>query len=272
MQKKGHQANSNTKTREKTTQQKPCVFITGLSHLLEKNTKLLLKILKDHISGADKVSIPKSQKGKLSGYAFLYLKDFTFIKPALQVKSIIIDENRSLLVKPFRTGKSLQNYKRDEGKRRLFVKGIPHDLTSDDLREALKSIGELEDAFIMINKSNDQSKGIGIAVFKRKKDAERAVKIKHIRFIDGRTCSVYPYKSKEIIDEKKNGGNSDLKKEKKNSSYVKKSTKLEKDFIEVNHKIKPTNKIYFSLRTKVFRLRDFKIGNQKYRINKAGMK
>lgn len=175
---------------------KVCVFITGLSHSMQQNPEALLTLLKQHIKGACELVIPKSshtqtnKDSSLQGFAFLYLENYKQLKPALKLKRIRIDENRTLLIKPFRKGKALHRYKKDVEKRRLFVYKIPGEVTSDSLREAFQVYGNVEDAYVILNKKDDRSKGIGNVVFDRKKDSKKALEAGRIDLGEGRFCLV----------------------------------------------------------------------------------
>lgn len=184
------------KSAKKEGEQKVCVFITGISHSMQQHPNELLNLLKSYIQGAESLVIPNNQKlssdfdSNIQGFAFLYLDHYKRLKPALKLKRIRIDENRTLLIKPFRKGKALYKYKKDVEKRRLFVYLIPEDVTSDNLREAFEIFGSVEDAYVVLNKSDDRSKGIGSVVFDRKKDAKRVLEARKISLGHGKFCFV----------------------------------------------------------------------------------
>ncbi|XP_004505137.1 UBP1-associated protein 2C-like isoform X1 [Cicer arietinum] len=74
---------------------------------------------------------------------------------------------------------------RDNTRRKLFVRGLAGDTTTDTLRAVFSSYGDLEEAIVIFDKSTGRSKGYGFVVFRHVDGAILALK-EPSKKIDGR--------------------------------------------------------------------------------------
>ncbi|KAF6136826.1 hypothetical protein GIB67_030111 [Kingdonia uniflora] len=74
---------------------------------------------------------------------------------------------------------------RDPAQRKLFIRGLGWDTTSDSLRALFASYGDLEEAIVILDKATGKSKGYGFVIFKNVDGAMMALK-EPSKKIDGR--------------------------------------------------------------------------------------
>jgi heterogeneous nuclear ribonucleoprotein A1/A3 len=75
----------------------------------------------------------------------------------------------------------------DVASRKLFVHGLPFDLTGDRLQSVFSEFGEILEVHIVTDKQSGRSKGFGFVTFKRLEDARRALQ-QPSRKIDVSVC------------------------------------------------------------------------------------
>lgn len=73
----------------------------------------------------------------------------------------------------------------DPSRRKLFIRGLGWDTTTDNLRSLFSAYGELEEAIVILDKSTGKSKGFGFITFKHTDGALLALK-EPSKKIDGR--------------------------------------------------------------------------------------
>ncbi|EFJ23104.1 hypothetical protein SELMODRAFT_151090 [Selaginella moellendorffii] len=74
---------------------------------------------------------------------------------------------------------------KDPAHRKLFVRGLAWETTSQDLRDAFEQFGEIEEGAVIIDKATGKSRGFGFITFKHMDSAQRALK-EPSKTIDGR--------------------------------------------------------------------------------------
>ena len=73
---------------------------------------------------------------------------------------------------------------------KLYVGGLPYSYGEEELRELFKEYGEIESAFVVMDKETRRSKGFGFVEFSSEDDANNAVKAMHDQEVDGRKITV----------------------------------------------------------------------------------
>lgn len=155
------------------------VFLTGYSTQKLTN-KILNTSLKGRIEGFVSVQIPGK---KYQGYAFIEVEGKQNLDSLLKRKKLMINNERFLL-KPYKKGKALGDFKEDVNKRKVFIHNIPNTWKNTQLFQLFNQYGDVEDAFICKNlkeagnqykkferKSTKSGRCIGFVVFKSEKPA-----------------------------------------------------------------------------------------------------
>jgi RNA recognition motif-containing protein len=73
---------------------------------------------------------------------------------------------------------------------KLFVGGLSHDMTPDELRIAFSNFGRVTDTKVVRDPSSGRSRGFGFVTFEKWADADEAIKQMHDRELDGRRLKV----------------------------------------------------------------------------------
>ena len=87
-----------------------------------------------------------------------------------------------MLLKPFKKGKNLYDFKDGINKRRLFVYSLPPKMNNTDLYDLFSKYGNVEDAYIIINRLTKQSKGFGYVIYETNEEAEKMIDRKILKF------------------------------------------------------------------------------------------
>lgn len=74
--------------------------------------------------------------------------------------------------------------------KKLYVGNLSWNLRDDDLRKAFEEFGEVEDAFVMMDKHTNRSKGFGFVTFVNDADADKAMEGMNEKEVDGRPLKV----------------------------------------------------------------------------------
>ncbi len=74
--------------------------------------------------------------------------------------------------------------------KRLFVGGLSWDTTSEGLREAFDSFGEISDAVVVSDRETGRSRGFGFVTFVNDEDGNTAVNEMDGKELDGRSVRV----------------------------------------------------------------------------------
>lgn len=197
----------NTTESSEEEEQRPRIFVTGLSYKLQDHPLKLLAILKKHIIGAEEVEILENKDRELPGYGILYLSEFKYLSKAMKVKKIVLNKNRTLLIKSFKSGKQLKKYLKNKRSRTLYVSQIPKKYKSDDLIKAFQKFGRVEQAIVHVNKTDGKSKGFGKVIFMEKKIAVKTAEEDCYFFPNGEKCYASLLKPGEEPQDNQEEGN-----------------------------------------------------------------
>ncbi|KAH7298197.1 hypothetical protein KP509_25G031800 [Ceratopteris richardii] len=74
---------------------------------------------------------------------------------------------------------------KDPAHRKLFVRGLSWDTSSETLREVFQHFGEIEEGAVIIDKTTGKSRGFGFITYKHMDSAQRALK-EPSKMVDGR--------------------------------------------------------------------------------------
>lgn len=162
------------------------VFMTGYSTQRLTN-KSLNESLKGKIKGLYSAAIPSKF---YQGYAFIEVKGKKALQKLLKKKHVLINGER-FLIKPYKKGRALGDFKASVNDRKVFIHNIPASWENEALFRLFSRFGEVEDAFICVNNIKEaefrqhQSKSkedrrIGFVVFYDKRHAEEVCKMERI--------------------------------------------------------------------------------------------
>ena len=74
--------------------------------------------------------------------------------------------------------------------KKLFVGGLPFQMTSDDLKNLFGEIGTVDEATVIINRQTGRSKGFGFVEMSSEEEAQKAVEKLNGSEVDGRKITV----------------------------------------------------------------------------------
>lgn len=207
------------------------VFLTGYSTQKLTN-KILNTSLKGRIEGFVSVQIPGK---KYQGYAFIEVEGKQNLDSLLKRKKLMINNERFLL-KPYKKGKALGDFKEDVNKRKVFIHNIPNTWKNTQLFQLFNQYGDVEDAFICKNlkeagnqykkferKSTKSGRCIGFVVFKSEKPANVVCQKQAVYFMN-EVINVEPAMISKNEAKKKKSENSEKG---RNSVFYIKKTKEE---------------------------------------------
>jgi cold-inducible RNA-binding protein len=86
--------------------------------------------------------------------------------------------------------------------KKLFVGGLAWAITTDELREAFASFGDIEDAIVITDRFSGRSKGFGFVTFTNDADADAATEEMHEKELKGRAIIVNEARPKEERDDR----------------------------------------------------------------------
>lgn len=137
-------------------------------------------------------------------------------------------EGRVIECKPSLNKKQLLRYNKNLSERKVFIGGIPKNMTSQQLQELFSRVGDLEMAYVVQRRDGRGNKGIGFVTFKAKIDCKKAVEIREFLY-QGKEILCLQYENKNFEEKKKaNPGISKNKKWRKykgeNSFYSRKES------------------------------------------------
>ena len=84
--------------------------------------------------------------------------------------------------------------------KKLYIGGLPLDITSDELREVFEEFGEITEAKVITDRYTGRCRGFGFITFKQDEDATKAITEGDGAELDGKVIKVSEAK------EKKGGG------------------------------------------------------------------
>ena len=137
---------------------------------------------------------PQTWKGcnsKCRGFAIVQFTDENAYLNVLKTKHFF--KGRYIeCKKAFSSKKELKKYEDNLIKRKIFVGGLPLWAQSLDLENYFQAFGEVEMAYVVKNKQNQNSKGFGFVCFKNKKDCDQVLSTKKFNFHEKKVvCSAY---------------------------------------------------------------------------------
>ena len=74
--------------------------------------------------------------------------------------------------------------------KKLYIGGLPWDITSDELREVFEEFGEISEAKVVVDRYTRRCRGFGFVTFKKDEDAMNAIAEGNGAELDGRTIKV----------------------------------------------------------------------------------
>jgi len=166
-------------THNKTTKTIPKkLFIAGIPPLTSKAD--IVEAIQSQFKNVPvyNVRIPRKQK---LGFAYLDIATEKGYNILLNAKFISI-KGRDVLIKPFQKGSNLGKFKDDINKRRLFVYSLPPSMKNNELFTLFSEHGNVEDAYIIKNRTTGKSKGFGYVVYEKEEEAERMIEKKTLKF------------------------------------------------------------------------------------------
>ena len=74
--------------------------------------------------------------------------------------------------------------------RKVFVGGIPYELTKEEFREYFIKFGEIEDCIIMLDKNTGNPRGFGFVTYKCETSVEKLLDNYDLNYINGKWVEV----------------------------------------------------------------------------------
>jgi len=81
--------------------------------------------------------------------------------------------------------------------KKLYIGGLPLDITSDELREVFEEFGEIAEAKVITDRYTGRCRGFGFITFKKDEDADKAIDEGNGAELDGKTIKVSEAKDKK---------------------------------------------------------------------------
>lgn len=94
----------------------------------------------------------------------------------------------------------------EQSKTKLYVGNLPYSVTSDSLKAAFASFGEIVDAVVIMDKRFGRSKGFGFVEFAKEADAQKAVEGMNGADMEGRKLVVNFARPPRVTDEEASQG------------------------------------------------------------------
>lgn len=149
--------------------------------------------LRDHFSSYGEVKesliIRDKNTGLPRGFGFVTFTDAETATRALQDKHLILGQKVDVKYARPMVGKNQErndglvddvrrnNNDRNKNNNKIYVGGLPPDLKSEELKEYFEKYGEIDEAFVVINKRNGgKSRGFGFVSFETEEALEAALK------------------------------------------------------------------------------------------------
>lgn len=146
-----------------------------------------------------KIRFPKSrQKG---AFGFIEFEDEISKDKILELPYLKF-ENRELKFQQYRTGNELKKYREEVQKRRLYVYGLKASMKKKDLREIFSPFGEINDAYLIMDRKTGKSKCFGYVIFEEVEVADEVASIGYLDF-KGTTVRFKIHESKGAKNTKK---------------------------------------------------------------------
>ena len=81
--------------------------------------------------------------------------------------------------------------------KKLYIGGLPWDITSEELREVFEEFGDIIEAKVVKDRYTGRCRGFGFVTFKNDEDAATAIEEGNGAELDGSTIKVSEAKSKK---------------------------------------------------------------------------
>lgn len=175
------------------------IFLVGLSAEFNK-AEILSHFAYMYKSSKFNLEMSSKKNGRNQGWAVLSVNKKATKDKILSKHSFHLNE-RKFFAKIYLKGKKLKNYKKELKRRRLFLKGLPENITKQELYDFFSRFGAVEDTYTIKKYENDLSSicwdsGFGFVVFKKLKDAEKLLKLGKVKF-DENDILIEEYQTKD---------------------------------------------------------------------------
>jgi len=139
--------------------------------------------------GIDKVIIMRDKvTGRSRGFGFVTLKRMEDTDKAVNT--------RLHLGRKIEAKRAIPKRDMDNNTRKLFVGGIPINLTNVEFRQHFEKFGAVADAQIMTERQTGHSRGFGFVTFEEDEVARNTLKVRHV--IQGKTVEVKKAQPKKV--------------------------------------------------------------------------
>lgn len=197
------------------------VFLVGLS--VEFTKQQIIAFFSKKYKAKFSLELKKKKNGRNYGWGVLIIKNNSSIYNDIIKKNKFTLLNRNFFAKEYLKGENLTKFKSTLKRRRIFLKGLPNEITNKSLYDFFSFFGELEDAYVIQEYENEKSdtswnSSFGFVVFKELGDAEKILNKGHI-IIEDKMVLVEQFKGK---------GEEKFYRYRKNSMFKKKKYKKEK--------------------------------------------
>lgn len=137
------------------------LFVGGLSW--ETSTEVLKGYFSQYGEVTDCVVMKNNETGRSRGFGFVTYKDPQCISLVLANKP---HEINGRMVDPKEcTPRSMQRGRRTESQTKIFLGGLPTDVTETDIRQAFSKFGKVASIIIMYDQEKKKSRGFGFLSF-----------------------------------------------------------------------------------------------------------
>ncbi|ELU13330.1 hypothetical protein CAPTEDRAFT_219071 [Capitella teleta] len=149
------------------------IFVGGLSW--DTTHATMLKYFSRYGEVIDCVVMKNPQTGKSRGFGFVTFKDPSCVKTVLANQPHVLD-SRQIDPKQCnprsmnKGGKSAEN-----SKRKVFMGGLPSNITEDEIKEHFAEFGEVQDVVIMVDQDKERSRGFGFLTFDCEESVEKVI-------------------------------------------------------------------------------------------------
>ena len=89
---------------------------------------------------------------------------------------------------------------------KLYVGGLPYQMTDDELREAFAQAGNVTSATVIIDKMSGRSRGFGFVEMATDEEAQKAIEMYNGKELGGRTVVVNEARPMADRPPRRNGG------------------------------------------------------------------
>lgn len=163
------------------------VFVGGLSWDTTHGT--MMKYFSRYGEVIDCVVMKNQTTGKSRGFGFVTFKDPACVEMVLSSGPHVLDgrqiDPKSCNPRSMnKGGKSTEN-----SKRKIFIGGLPSNITEEQLREQFAKYGNVTDVVIMFDQQKQRSRGFGFLTFDTEECVDRVVQ-EHFIHVNGKQVEV----------------------------------------------------------------------------------